>query len=115
MDTILFVRGRVENHHGETSAPSLAVVYLGAIARRCGWHVEALDSYLVNDVERAIAESVQRRRPRVIGHGPTRSPAAASSPRASPRAGAWTETHVGGTEYFSIAVKRYQVCRNWTA
>src|SRR5262245_52838411 len=41
-------------------------MYLGATARQCGWHVEAIDTYLINDVERAIGESVQRHRPRMI-------------------------------------------------
>ena len=63
---ILFVKARLENHYGETSAPALAVPYLGAVARECGWHVDCVDTYLVHDEERAVEDAVRLYRPDVI-------------------------------------------------
>ena len=57
---LLLIKARIENHRGEASAPAQGTMYLGAVARGLGWDVRSLDTYLVDDAERATARGAAR-------------------------------------------------------
>jgi radical SAM superfamily enzyme YgiQ (UPF0313 family) len=64
---LLLVKARIENHRGEASAPAQGTMYLGAVARQLGWDVRCIDSYLVDDPERALREALREFPAQVIG------------------------------------------------
>jgi len=64
---ILFVKARIDDHHGEASAPAQAPMVLGAIARQMGWEARCLDTYLEPDPEAALREALQLFPAQVIG------------------------------------------------
>lgn len=64
---LLFVKARIQGHHGEASAPAQAPMVLGAVARELGWEVRCVDTYLERDPERSIGEAVRDFCPKVIG------------------------------------------------
>ncbi len=55
---ILFVKARIEDHRGEASAPAQGPMMLGAVARQLGWDARCVDTYLVDDAERAVREAL---------------------------------------------------------
>ena len=64
---LLLVKARIEDHRGEASAPAQGTMMLGAVARAAGWEVRAIDSYLVDDPERALREALLEFPAQVIG------------------------------------------------
>lgn len=64
---VLFVKARIDGHHGEASAPALGPMCLGAVAREMGWEARAIDSYLEDDPERALIDALRELEPAVIG------------------------------------------------
>lgn len=57
---ILFVKARIEDHLGESSAPSQGPTVLGAVARSLGWDARCVDTYLEDDPESALREALAR-------------------------------------------------------
>jgi radical SAM superfamily enzyme YgiQ (UPF0313 family) len=64
---VLFIKARVEQHGSDACAPALGIMYLGAVARECGWDARCVDAYLEDDPETAIREAIAELEPRVIG------------------------------------------------
>lgn len=64
---ILFVKARIEDHLGESSAPSQGPMVLGAVARSLGWDARCVDSYLEDDPAAALREALTRFPADVIG------------------------------------------------
>ena len=64
---ILFVKARIEDHQGESSAPSQGPMVLGAVARSVGWDARCLDSYLEDDPEASLREALAAFPADVIG------------------------------------------------
>lgn len=64
---LLLVKTRIDDHHGEASAPAQGTLYLGAVARELGWDVRALDTYLVEDDEQALRDALAEFPAEVIG------------------------------------------------
>ncbi len=65
---LLLIKARLEHHQGESSAPALGLMLLGAVARAwSGWDVRALDLYLERDEEQAIEEALGAFPPKVVG------------------------------------------------
>jgi anaerobic magnesium-protoporphyrin IX monomethyl ester cyclase len=64
---LLLIKARIDDHHGEASAPAQGTMYLGAVARACGWDVRCVDTYLVEDDERAVVDALQEFPAEVIG------------------------------------------------
>jgi anaerobic magnesium-protoporphyrin IX monomethyl ester cyclase len=64
---VLFVKARIDDHHGEASAPAQGPMMLGAIARRMGWEARCVDTYLEASPEDALREALAQFAPHVIG------------------------------------------------
>jgi len=64
---LLLVKARIDDHRGEASAPAQGPMVLGAVAREIGWDVRCIDTYLVEDPERALREALHEFPAEVIG------------------------------------------------
>jgi radical SAM superfamily enzyme YgiQ (UPF0313 family) len=64
---LLLIKARIDDHQGEASAPAQGPMALGAVARELGWDVRALDTYLVDDPERALRDALREFPAEVIG------------------------------------------------
>ncbi len=65
---MLLIKARIEDHEGESSAPAVGVMQLGATARAwSGWQVRALDLFLERDEEKAIRDALRQYPADVIG------------------------------------------------
>jgi anaerobic magnesium-protoporphyrin IX monomethyl ester cyclase len=65
---LLLIKARIENPDGETSAPSVGVMQLGATARAwSGWQVRSLDLWLESDEEASIRNALRQYPAEVIG------------------------------------------------
>lgn len=64
---ILFIKARIDDHHGEASAPAQGPMVLGAVARQLGWDARCIDTYLEHDPEAALRDALARFPADVIG------------------------------------------------
>ena len=64
---VLFVKARIDAHHGEASAPAQGPMMLGAVARQLGWDARCVDTYLESDPEEALRDALRQFPAQVIG------------------------------------------------
>ncbi len=65
---LLLIKARIEDREGESSAPPVGVMQLGATARAwSNWQVRALDLFLEKDEETAIRDALRQYPAEVIG------------------------------------------------